>query len=74
MLETLFALDGGALVWIQENLRADWLTPMILTITRLGNTGKIWSLRKPARFMTQMKKISWTATFIRALSAAARSS
>ena len=42
VLEALFALDGAALIWIQEHLRTDWLTPVILTVTKLGNTGFIW--------------------------------
>ena len=41
-MEALFALDGAALIWIQEHLRTDWLTPVILTVTKLGNTGFIW--------------------------------
>lgn len=41
-MESLFALDGAALLWIQENLRTDWLTPVMLLITKLGNTGFIW--------------------------------
>ncbi len=42
MLEALLALDGNILLWIQENLRADWLTPIMITITKLGGLGKIW--------------------------------
>lgn len=41
-MDALFTLDGAALIWIQENLRTDWLTPIILLITKLGNTGFIW--------------------------------
>lgn len=42
ILEAIFAMDGAALIWIQNNLRTEWLTPAILTITKLGNTGYIW--------------------------------
>lgn len=41
-MEALLALDGNILLFIQEHLRADWLTPVMLVITRLGGLGKIW--------------------------------
>lgn len=44
MLETLLALDGNILLWIQDNLRADWLSPIMIRITKLGNIGFIWIL------------------------------
>ena len=44
MLETLLALDGNILLWIQDNLRADWLSPVMIRITKLGNIGFIWIL------------------------------
>lgn len=42
MLEALQNLDSNILLWIQENLRSDWLTPVVIFITRLGNAGMIW--------------------------------
>lgn len=42
MIEALLNLDGNILLWIQENLRADWLTPVMKGITSLGNVGFIW--------------------------------
>lgn len=42
MLETLLMLDGNILLWIQENLRFEWLTPVMLFITKLGGLGRIW--------------------------------
>lgn len=42
VMEALIALDGNILLWIQEYLRADWLTPAVLGITKLGNVGFIW--------------------------------
>ena len=42
MLEALQNLDGNILLWIQENLRSEWLTPIVIFITRLGNAGMIW--------------------------------
>ena len=35
-------MEAQILLWIQENLRADWLTPIVKGITFLGNTGWIW--------------------------------
>ena len=42
MIESLLTLDGTILLWIQENLRAEWLTPVMVTITKLGGLGFIW--------------------------------
>ena len=42
MLDTLIQLDGNILLWIQENIRNDFLTPIMIFITSLGNAGIIW--------------------------------
>jgi len=34
--------DGAFLIWIQENLRSDLLTPVMTFITRLGDKGIFW--------------------------------
>lgn len=39
MLEKLMELDGEILLWIQDNLRADFLNPLVKGITYLGNGG-----------------------------------
>ena len=44
MIDTLIKLDGDILLWIQDNLRADWLDPIIKAITYLGNGGIFWIL------------------------------
>ena len=41
MLSVLQTLDGGALLWIQENLRG-LLDPVVEGYTTLGNTGLMW--------------------------------
>lgn len=41
-MQALLTLDGNILLWIQENLRADWLTPVMQFITHLGGLGRIW--------------------------------
>lgn len=57
MVETLLTLDGNILLWIQENLRADWLSPVMLTITKLGSLGFIWILCSLA--LLCFKKTRW---------------
>lgn len=42
MFESLLKLDGQILLWIQENLRNDFLTPVIKFITSLGDSGIFW--------------------------------
>lgn len=38
----LLSLDGNLLLWIQENLRSEFLTPLFQFITTSGNGGLIW--------------------------------
>lgn len=42
MWKWFLEMDGGILLWIQENLRSDALTPVITFITHLGDAGWIW--------------------------------
>lgn len=42
MWEAIIQLDGNILLWIQENIRNDFLTPIVWFITSLGNGGMIW--------------------------------
>ena len=42
MLDTLIKLDGDILLWIQDNLRAGWLDPIMKFITYLANGGALW--------------------------------
>lgn len=42
MLDTLIQIDGNILLWIQEYVRNDFLTPIMRFITSLGNAGFIW--------------------------------
>lgn len=41
-MEQLNWMEGQILIWIQENLRAAWLTPWMKTITSLGDAGIFW--------------------------------
>lgn len=36
------SLDGAILIWIQECLRSDWLNPIVIRITHLGDAGLLW--------------------------------
>lgn len=42
MLQFLLDLDGKILLFTQEYLRNDWLNPIMVFITRLGDNGFIW--------------------------------
>lgn len=35
-------LDEAILLWVQNNLRRDWLNPIVLFITNLGTAGFLW--------------------------------
>lgn len=41
-MEWLLSLDGGALLWLQEAVRAPLLTALFQFYTRLGNGGLLW--------------------------------
>ena len=41
-MEAFLQWDGGILLWIQDNLRFDWLTPVMKAITFLGDSGWFW--------------------------------
>ena len=42
MLDTLLSLDGAVLLWIQEFVRCELLTPLLSFYTQLGNAGIVW--------------------------------
>lgn len=42
MLNDILQLDANILLWIQEHLRSDVLTPAVTFLTHLGNAGMIW--------------------------------
>ena len=44
MIDTLFQLDGAILLWIQEYVRNDVLTPLFTVVIGLGDKGFIWIL------------------------------
>lgn len=44
MLESLLQLDGAILLWVQEHVRQDFLSPVVKFITHLGDAGWCWIL------------------------------
>ena len=42
MFQPIIELDGRILLFIQEFLRLEWLDPIVLALTSLGNGGIIW--------------------------------
>lgn len=43
-MDFLTQLDGNILLWIQENLRKEFLNPIVTFITSLGDAGWFWIL------------------------------
>ena len=41
-MHPLWQIEGPSLLWIQVNLRQDWLTPIMQVITRFGDGGIFW--------------------------------
>ncbi len=44
MAAAIFNTDAAILLWIQESLRAGWLSPVVVGITHLGDAGTLWIL------------------------------
>ena len=40
----IFKFDSSILLWIQDNVRSDFLTPIMKVITHLGDKGILWIL------------------------------
>ena len=38
----LQAIDESILLWVQEHIRSDKVTPLIQTLTHLGDFGLLW--------------------------------
>ena len=41
-MDTLNIFEANILLWIQENIRNDFLDPIMKFITSLGNGGLVW--------------------------------
>ena len=44
MLQAMTTMESGIMLWVQEYLRRDWLDPIWIAVTTLGNGGMIWIL------------------------------
>ena len=44
MTTAIFNTDGAILLWIQNSLRAPWLSPIVVGVTHLGDAGVFWIL------------------------------
>lgn len=42
MFEFLQGLDGGILLWLQSVVRQEWLDPLVIFYTHLGDAGLLW--------------------------------
>lgn len=42
MFQNMILFEENILLWIQSNLRSDIITPFMIFITNLGNSGAIW--------------------------------
>ena len=43
-MNAIFQFDSSILLWIQNNLRSGFLTPIMVCITHLGDKGILWIL------------------------------
>lgn len=53
MLEFLTTLDQNILLWIQDSVRNDFLSPIFSMITKLGNGGVIWIISAMVLMLSQ---------------------
>lgn len=71
MFQFLLELDGRILIWIQDMMRSELLTPIMVFVTKLGNGGAFWILLslgllipKKSRTIGIMMLLSLGVTFI----------
>ncbi|MDD3251156.1 MAG: phosphatase PAP2 family protein [Lachnospiraceae bacterium] len=56
--------EDKILLWIQENLRNDILTPILVTITKLGNHGRIWIATATILFLWRDTRMTGFLSFM----------
>lgn len=57
-MDWILQIDGEILLWIQNNLRKEFLNPLVMFITSLGNAGVFWlALCILFLFLPKYKKI-----------------
>ena len=70
MLQAMTTMESEIMLWVQEYLRRDWLDPIWIAVTTLGNGGMIWILLsvgllipKKTRFLRQIQTANlWQPT------------
>lgn len=64
MWENFLELDGNILLWIQEYVRNDFLTPIMKFITTLGNAGMLWiAIAVILLCFKKTRKVGWLVGF-----------
>ena len=59
-MDAFFQLDGNILLWIQEYIRNDFLTPIFKFITTMGNKGYVWiAIAIVLLFVKKYRKVSF---------------
>lgn len=58
------AAEDKILLWIQENIRSDILTPILVAITKLGNHGLIWVVTATLLFLWAPTRIIGFLSFM----------
>lgn len=63
-MEELLKLDGNILLWIQENLRNNILTPVMQCFSRLADNGLIWIVAAILLMLfSKTRKVGFTVGF-----------
>lgn len=58
MWEDLLRLDAGILLWIQDNVRNEYLTPVMTFITHLGDSGWFWIVLAVLLFLVRKTRMT----------------
>lgn len=60
-MDAIFSIDSAILLWIQDNLRMDALTPIMKMITKMGSLGMIWILLSLVLLCFRKTRLAGTA-------------
>lgn len=64
MFEMLQAIDGNVLLWIQDVLRTDVLSPLLVFYTGLGDTGLLWLIISAVMVLFRPTRKAGIVTFV----------
>ena len=63
-MDWLLQLDGAVLLWIQEHIRKEFLDPVVVFISSLGNAGLFWlALLIALLFVPRFRRAGLTGLF-----------